>query len=74
MSLGAWTWHKNAPEPVHPMKVWTVGTRVRYKDMEERFDGTIQRVFKNYLLIMTDYGFRTCVNLYDAEECLEELQ
>lgn len=71
MSLGAWTWHKNAPEPVQPRKVWTAGSRVRYKDMDDCFSGVIQQVFKNYLLIMTDYGFRTCVNLYDAEECLE---
>ena len=74
MSLGAWTWHKNTPEPVQPMKEWTAGTRVRYKGMDDRFDGTIRGVFRNYLLILTDYGYRTCVNIYDAEKYMEELE
>ena len=71
MSRGAWSWNKTDKEPDLPKKVWTAGSRVRYNGMDDRFDGVIQQVFKNYLLIMTDYGFRTCVNLYDAEECLE---
>lgn len=71
MSLGAWTWHKNEKEPVRPKKIWMAGTRVRYKSLDDRFVGTIQCVFKDYLIIMTDYGYRTCVNIYDAEKYME---
>ena len=82
MSQGAWTWHKAEPKPVLPKKVWTAGKRVKYRerkriysdaDENEQFSGIIQGIFPKFLLILTDYGYRTCVGIYDAEKYMEEL-
>ena len=81
MSLGAWTWHKTEKDPEPPKKNWRPGDRVRFQsrgsyhqeDSRDQFSGVIQEVREKYLLIMTDYGYRTCVNIYEAEKYMEEL-
>lgn len=82
MSSGEWRWDKTRPAPARPKKNWRTGDRVRYRDRRriydggdegDRFSGIIQGVFPKFLLVMTDCGYRTCVNIYDAEKYMEEI-
>ena len=70
MSTGPWTKGKKLPEP--SKQDWRVGDKVEINEGESRIRGTILEVYPKYLLILTGYGYRTCINRAEAEKRLKK--
>lgn len=70
MSTGPWTKGKKLPE--QPKQDWRAGDKVEINEGESRIRGTILQVYPKYLLILTGYGYRTCINRMEAEKRLKK--
>lgn len=57
--------YKKAPQP--PTKQWNVGDKVEYTEGESRIRGKILEVQPKFVLILTGYGYWTCMNIHEAE-------
>ena len=66
------TKYKKAPQP--PRKQWRVGDKVEYTEGESRIRGGILGVYPEFLLILTGYGYKTCINRIEAEKKLKKVQ
>ena len=58
----------NEPEKT----LWMCGDKVEINEGESRIRGTILEVYPKYLLILTGYGYRTCINRAEAEKRLKK--
>lgn len=65
MSSGKWA-SKDLDKP--EFKEWKIGNKVKYQDGESTIKGVIVETGKNFVIVKTQYGYKTCFTYQAAQE------